>query len=189
MPLSFPQNPQTGDQYLYNNRTYTFDGTVWGSGLAEGGGASVEVADVAPEDPDEGNLWLDSDTGIMSAFLGGSWIQISGDSGVVVYNRSTTPTNAANGDFWFDTESGITSIYYDDNWLAVSGGDIDFSSIAQNINTSGTVKAGNPFYLNNNTISADYTLPANTNAMTAGPITIADDVTVTVPDGSEWTVV
>lgn len=189
MPLSFPQNPQAGDQYLYNTKVYTFDGVTWSSGGAVGGGASVEVDSIAPEDPAEGNLWLDSDTGIMSAFLGGSWIQISGDSGIVVYSRSTIPSNAANGDFWFDTESGITSIYYNDSWLAVSGGDIDFSSLSQNIFTSGTIKAGNPFYLNNNTISADYTIPSNTNAMSAGPITIADNVTVTVPDGSEWTVV
>lgn len=46
-----------------------------------------------------------------------------------------------------------------------------------------------PFLLNEPTVEEDYTIPANTNAMTAGPVTIADGITVTVSDGSEWTVV
>jgi hypothetical protein len=45
------------------------------------------------------------------------------------------------------------------------------------------------FYLNNTSITSNYTIPANTNAMSAGPITIADGVTVTISDGSSWTVV
>lgn len=49
------------------------------------------------------------------------------------------------------------------------------------------------FYENARTVNSNYTLgttlgiPAN--AVTAGPITIANGVTVTVPDGSTYTVV
>jgi len=46
-----------------------------------------------------------------------------------------------------------------------------------------------PFILNDITISADYTVPTGQNAMTAGPVTINDGITVTVSDGSTWTVV
>lgn len=42
---------------------------------------------------------------------------------------------------------------------------------------------------NDQTLVADYTITAGRNAMTAGPITIANGVTVTVPSGSTWTVV
>lgn len=45
------------------------------------------------------------------------------------------------------------------------------------------------FYLNNQTITQNYTVPANQNAMSAGPLTIATGVTVTVSDGATWTVV
>jgi hypothetical protein len=45
------------------------------------------------------------------------------------------------------------------------------------------------FYLNNTVISNSYTIPTNQNAMTAGPVTIADGVTITISDGSTWTVV
>lgn len=46
-----------------------------------------------------------------------------------------------------------------------------------------------PFVENPTTVSANCSLDANTNAMSAGPITIADGVTVTVSENSEWTIV
>jgi hypothetical protein len=46
-----------------------------------------------------------------------------------------------------------------------------------------------PIYENTQTVSVTYTLTANCNAMSAGPITIADGVTVTIPNGSSWVVV
>lgn len=45
------------------------------------------------------------------------------------------------------------------------------------------------FWENDTTITTSYTIPNNTNAMSAGPIAIANDVIVTIPDGSTWTVV
>ncbi len=45
------------------------------------------------------------------------------------------------------------------------------------------------FYENGNTVTADYTISTNTNAMSAGPITINADATVTIPSGSTWVIV
>jgi len=42
---------------------------------------------------------------------------------------------------------------------------------------------------NANTISSNYTIGTNNNATSAGPITIASGVTVTVPSGSRWVIV
>ena len=47
----------------------------------------------------------------------------------------------------------------------------------------------NVFYENDQTVSTDYTLTSNKNAMSAGPITIASGITVTVPAGSNWSIV
>lgn len=44
------------------------------------------------------------------------------------------------------------------------------------------------FYENSQTVSADYTITSGSNAMSAGPITIATGVTVTVPTGSNWVI-
>jgi hypothetical protein len=45
------------------------------------------------------------------------------------------------------------------------------------------------FYENDITVTDNYTITTNKNAMTAGPITINDGITVTVPSGSNWTVI
>lgn len=45
------------------------------------------------------------------------------------------------------------------------------------------------FYENDTNVTASYTITAGKNAMSAGPITIDNGVTVTVPTGSVWTIV
>ena len=45
------------------------------------------------------------------------------------------------------------------------------------------------FVENSTNIDTSYTLAANTNAITAGPITVDDGVVITISDGSTWSVV
>ena len=45
------------------------------------------------------------------------------------------------------------------------------------------------FYTNGQSVSTDFTLSGSLNAMSAGPISIASGVTVTVSSGATWTVV
>ena len=70
------------------------------------------------------------------------------------------------------TPSSTTYLRGDGVWATVSAG-----------------AAGGIFYENDKVVTASYTITANKNAMTAGAITINDGVTVTVPDGSTWTIV
>ena len=49
--------------------------------------------------------------------------------------------------------------------------------------------SGNGIHINSATVSASYTVPTGSNALSAGPITVASGVTVTVPSGSTWVVV
>lgn len=72
----------------------------------------------------------------------------------------------------WNTTEGSAEIYDGSEWGSVGGGAV-----------------GDVFYENSTTITSDYTLATGRNAMTAGPITIADGVTVTISDGSTWTVV
>ena len=44
-------------------------------------------------------------------------------------------------------------------------------------------------YENSQTISNNYTITTNKNAMSAGPITVASGVTLTIPSGSTYTIV
>lgn len=45
------------------------------------------------------------------------------------------------------------------------------------------------FFENDISVVSDYTVTTSKNAMSAGPITINNGVTITVPNGSVWTVV
>jgi len=49
--------------------------------------------------------------------------------------------------------------------------------------------ASNGILVNSATVAANYTIPTGSNAVSAGPITINDGVTVTVSSGSVWVVV
>jgi hypothetical protein len=49
--------------------------------------------------------------------------------------------------------------------------------------------SSNGLTLNSATVSTSYTLPTGYNAVSAGPVTVASGVTVTVPSGSTWVVV
>jgi len=45
------------------------------------------------------------------------------------------------------------------------------------------------FFVNDTTISYNYTVPTGKNAMTAGPVTVNSGVTVTIPSGSTWSII
>ena len=44
------------------------------------------------------------------------------------------------------------------------------------------------FYENSRTVTANYTISTNKSAMSTGPITINDGITVTIPSGGRWVV-
>lgn len=47
---------------------------------------------------------------------------------------------------------------------------------------------GVPVYENTQTISSNYAIPSGSSAMSVGPITLANGVSVTIPSGSRWVV-
>ena len=76
----------------------------------------------------------------------------------------------------FNTDTGQYEGYTGSLWSSIGGG----------------AKGGGAdavFFENDQTITTNYTLTTNKNAVTAGPVTINSGVTVTVPSGSSWVVV
>ena len=67
----------------------------------------------------------------------------------------------------------------------------DLTGVWEVFATGGATGGGGDmaFFENQINITQDYTITTNNNAMSAGPITINDGVTITVPAGSVWTVV
>jgi hypothetical protein len=84
----------------------------------------------------------------------------SPNSGMIRFNTTLTQFEGYNGTAWASVGGGAT------------GGGAD------------TV-----FFENSQTVTTNYTLTTNKNAVTAGPITVNSGVTVTIPSGSSWVVV
>jgi hypothetical protein len=99
----------------------------------------------------------------------------------------------------------ISGVVQDPNTYTVSGTTLTFSTappsgtdniscryLALPTTTTGTgavINATNGIIVNNQTISASYTIPSGSNAMSTGPVTVASGVVVTVPSGSRWAVI
>jgi hypothetical protein len=57
-----------------------------------------------------------------------------------------------------------------------------------NLLTGAEVVASNGIFVNNQTIATSYSIPSGYSASSAGPVTVASGITVTVPGGSRWVV-
>ena len=83
--------------------------------------------------------------------------------------------------------AGITQLNFigAGNTFAVTGNTMDVS-----ISGGAMGGGGNRvFFENDITVTNDYEITTGKNAMSAGPLTINSDVTVTIPSGSDWTIV
>ena len=80
--------------------------------------------------------------------------------GVLRYNTTDNAFEGYNGNVWTSVGGGAT------------GGGAD-----------------QVFYENDQTVTTNYTITTNQNAVSAGNLTINSGVTVTVPSGSRWVVV
>ena len=100
-------------------------------------------------------------------------------------NKPTIPTNnnqLTNGAGYLTSSSTLSSSRLSGALPAIDG------SALTNVSASGTV-AGGAIYENAQSITSNYTITNGKNAMSAGPITIASGVTVTVGSGETYTIV
>jgi hypothetical protein len=104
------------------------------------------------------------------------WAASSG-SGATISNDTTTATNLY-PTFAAATSGSLTTIYTGNTKLLYkpSTGEL----------TSSEVVASNGIFVNSQTVSANYTVPAGSTAISGGPITVASGVAVTVASGARW---
>ena len=111
------------------------------------------------------------------------WKIVSAGSNIVT--SETAPSSPSDGLLWFNETDGSLNVYYgdgtSDQWISVGG------SASISIATGGG--SDQIFWENEQTVTTNYTITNNKNAMSAGPVTIASGVTVTVGDGETWRIV
>lgn len=98
-------------------------------------------------------------------------------TGSTIIAAGTTGQRDASPSFGFqraNSSTGSMEFYNGTGWVGLGGA------------SGGT---GNGFvYENDITVTANYTITTNKNAMSTGPLTIDSGITVTVPTGSRWVV-
>jgi hypothetical protein len=102
----------------------------------------------------------------------------SSSTGAIQIPAGTTaqrPT-AATGHIRYNSSIGQFEGYNGSAWGTIGGG----------AKGSGSDQI---FFENGQTVTADYTVGATTNAMSAGPISINSGITVTITDGGNWSIV
>lgn len=134
---------------------------------------TMPVAAVTKQNSSSGRM-------LVRAIPGGSGA--GGGASVVI--SDTVPAGGNEGDLWLDSTDGTLYVYYEDvdgaQWIQVQ---------ANSAGGGGGADIDSPIQLNINTVSANYVIPDGYNGVSAGPITIASGVTVTVPSGSAWSIV
>lgn len=101
-------------------------------------------------------------------------------AGVTASNDTSTSTNLYPL-FATATSGSLTTIYTSNAKLLYkpSTGELSVSA----------PRASNGIVVNSQTVSADYTIASGDNGLSAGPVSVASGITVTVSSGSVWTVV
>jgi hypothetical protein len=128
-----------------------------------------------------------------------SYQDFSGTGSQTAFTMSVTPANPES------VIIAISGVVQDPSTYTVSGTTLTFSTAppsgTNNIScrylglpttTTGTgavINATNGIIINNQTITASYTIPVGSNAMSTGPVTAASGVTITVSSGSRYIVI
>ena len=114
--------------------------------------------------------------GVTSADLENNLVLSGTDSITLPKGTTAQRGSAADGKFRFNTTLNQFEGYSNSAWGAVGGGA-----------TGGG--ADQVFIENDQTVTTDYTISTNKNAVSAGTLTVNSGVTVTVPSGARWVVV
>jgi len=147
-----------------------FDGTNWVTAAAANASqvASTATGDIAATNVQAALAELDTEKVPRTSTTGSAKLP-SGATG----DRDASPSA---GYIRFNTTNTGFEGYNGTTWGSIGGGASGGGSDAV-------------FYENGQTVTTSYTITSNSNAMSAGPITINSGVTVTVPSGSSWVIV
>ena len=94
--------------------------------------------------------------------------------------------NGSNSESLLEAKQGLgVHLYYSGNEKLVTTA--TGVEVTGDVVASGAVESTTGIFSNPSMINTNYTVPANTNAMSIGPLTV--DATITITDGSSWTIV
>ena len=181
MAINFPSTPTTGQIYVDPTTAiaWVYNGTAWDSSFVRANFVNQTFTATSGQTTfTVAGGYLPS---LVNVFRNG--VQLTPVTNYTATNGSTIvlSTGATLGDTIL--VQGATTFNVA-NVVTLTGGGVVTAPV-----TATVMRASTPFFENSATVSADYTISANQNAMSAGPVTINSGITVTVPSGSVWTIV
>ena len=175
-----------------------------------------KVASSAPSSNlDEGDLYYNTNTNLVYFYNGSAWVQISqyvhpnhsGEvtstadgatviAGNVVDEANLKVSNAPSNGYFLSAQSGATGGM---TWAEVDALPTQTSNSGKFLTTNGSAaswavldtdanETTKGLYEHAHTIASNYSISSGNNAMSAGPVTINSNISVTVPSGSTWVI-
>lgn len=154
------------------------DGTGTSVGLNVGSGKVLAIAGTIALTGDQIQV-AEGGTGSTTAATAKVALEVitgtTGSTRIPAGTEAQRDGSPAAGFFRFNSDVAKFEGYNGSAWGSVGGGATGGGSDAV-------------FVENDQTVTTDYTITSGKSASSAGPITIDDGVTVTIPDGSRWVV-
>jgi hypothetical protein len=149
------------------------------SSFTSTGALTISKGTVAqrPGSPTAGMLRFNDDSDEFEGYNGTVWASVGG---AALVNDTTTATNLF--PLFASATTGTAAT------LNTSNAKLLYKPSTGELQSSALV-ASNGIVVNSKTVSSNYTIATGNNASSAGPVTVADGVSVTVSDGSRWVVV
>lgn len=215
MALNFPNSPTDGQIFTDTATGYRW---MWDSGNTTWKSTStyaqtITVSSTQPGSPVIGQLWWNKDYGRLLVYYSdgdsSQWVDASPNdfNAVAAFRHANAAFDSAN-----NVAPQIAPAFNTANAAFASANNVapqvtpsyNTANAAYNVannalpNTAGVYTAGgvnvsgnlsvNNFIEFGQTIGYDYTISTGKNALSAGPISIANGNVVTIPSGSVWTV-
>ena len=176
MALDFPSSPVDGQ--VFGSYVWSAAKGAWQS--REESATVAIMSPTAPTSASPGDLWVNTNEGLAFVYYddgsSSQWVEVLASPSSEGGGGGGTPT----------TINSIDDIPDVNTADAESGNALIFDEIVGTWVPSQDIPA---IKMNTQTILANTQIPAGYNGMSAGPITIADGVVVTIPDGSSWSIV
>lgn len=156
-----------------------------GADFARVGGGDPGGANTQVQYNNNGNLAGSSNLTFNGTTLSANTLNLVNALGVAFGGTGNTATPTAGGAVYGDGSKYVTTSAGSAGQILTSNG----SSAPTWQDAPTPAKAGGALIVNTDSVTASYVLPTGSNAISVGPITIADTYSVTVSSGQRWVVI